>query len=123
MENQQMNKIDILVPLDFHRRRQQLLELAKKCGFTHEQILNFDIKSFEHAILYKGTYETWFYRYAFSDLPPTLRKIKTGYVSCDGCFFDGKEICYSGELSLPICAGEGEPVIFVLADEKETRQE
>lgn len=121
--NQIFVDIKLHLPTDFFKRRQQLLELAEKCGFTQERIQEIDVKSFEHAILYKGTYETWFYRYAFSDLPPALKKVKTDSVNCDGCFFDGKGICYSGKLSLPRCAGEGGPVIFVLTDEKESRGE
>lgn len=115
--------IELHLPTDFFKCRQQLLELAEKCGFTQERIQEIDVKSFEHAILYKSTYETWFYRYAFSDVPPTLQKVKTDSVNCDGCFFDGKGICYSGKLSLPRCAGEGGPIIFVLADGKKFREE
>lgn len=121
--HQNVNEIFFSLPIDFFKRRQQLLELAEKCGFTQERIQEIDVKSFEHAILYKGTYETWFRRYAFSDVPPALKKVKTDSVYCDGCFFDGKGICYSGILTLPRCAGEGGPVIFVLADEKKFGEE
>lgn len=118
-----VNEITILLPEEFIELRKKLLELAVKCGYSQDRIKDIDIESFRHAILYKSTYQTWFYRYAFSDVPPTLKKIKTEFQSCDGCFFDGKGICYSGEISLPSCAGEGEPIIFVLNNEVDTEKQ
>lgn len=117
---EESNMADFLrqMPEEFIKRRQKFLDLAEECGYDQARIRHYDQKSFRQSILTEKTYETWFHFYLFSELPPTLKRKKTEFATCDGCFFDGKKICYSGNLDLPKCAGEGEKIIFVWNDEE-----
>lgn len=105
------------MPKEFKKRRHKFLKLAKECGCDHDWIRHYDQESIRKSIFTTKAYEVWFRFYLFACRPPILKRERKEFATCDGCFFDGKDICYSEELNLPMCAGVGENIIFVLDDE------